>query len=160
MRYNTIIMLFLTLFIEITRCDYEEKMLELNGQSRESRSCATNMFGPYMFQQNTKNYLFKGILGLLIILGFLILLGLMKALLGWFGFVSIGICGLDKLIDLPRPLDYYQEPDLIDKPVQYDIAGWPIHPDTKERTVRAVTKYLILQAVNDFVLIELICFFL
>lgn len=143
---GTIILLIL-LFVQIIKCDdIEEKMLNLNKNahnSRNTRSCVTNMFGPYMLQQNSKNYLLKIILGILILLCILILLGIMKALLGWFGFFKIGMCGLDKLIDLPRPLDYYQETDLIDKPVEYDIAGWPIHPDTKERTVRTVTKLII-----------------
>lgn len=50
--------------------------------------------------------------------------------------------GLDALIDLPRPLDRYQEPALSYRPVEYDLVGWPIHPDTKERSVRTITKYL------------------
>lgn len=42
------------------------------------------------------------------------------------------------LIDLPKPLDAYQEKELRDRPVSYDVVGWPVHPDTGERTVRAL----------------------
>lgn len=44
------------------------------------------------------------------------------------------------LIDLPRPLPYYQEPCLACREVVYDEAGWPVHPDTGERTVKVLTR--------------------
>lgn len=141
MQNSILILIFLTLTIKFINCNYEKKIMEINNVARESRSCATNMFGPYLFQQNSKNYLLRAIFCILIILSILILLGITKAILGWFGFLKIGMFGLDKLIDLPRPLDFYQEPELMYKAVEYDIAGWPIHPDTKDRTVRTITKY-------------------
>lgn len=48
---------------------------------------------------------------------------------------------LGALVDLPRPLDSYQEPELADIPVVYDQTGWPIHPHTGKRSVRALSKY-------------------
>lgn len=49
---------------------------------------------------------------------------------------KVGEFGLGLLVDLPKPLDTYQEKSLQLFPVQYDIAGWPVHPTTKERSVR------------------------
>ncbi|XP_017785285.1 PREDICTED: uncharacterized protein LOC108568606 isoform X1 [Nicrophorus vespilloides] len=69
----------------------------------------------------------------------LLMLGIMKGLLGLYCCPPIGMCGLGALIDLPRPLPYYQEPELIDYPVNYDIIGWPVHPQTGKRTVRAIS---------------------
>ncbi|XP_066154847.1 uncharacterized protein [Euwallacea fornicatus] len=43
---------------------------------------------------------------------------------------------MSMLIDLPKPLDKYQEPELAHRIVCYDALGWPVHPDTGERTVR------------------------
>ncbi|CAG9765601.1 unnamed protein product [Ceutorhynchus assimilis] len=59
---------------------------------------------------------------------------------------SIGICcskkigeyGMPMLMDLPKPLDYYQELELKGRDVCYDVVGWPVHPDTGERTVRVL----------------------
>ncbi|KAF7268057.1 hypothetical protein GWI33_018799 [Rhynchophorus ferrugineus] len=64
------------------------------------------------------------------------LLGLLKGILGIVGFHKLGRWGLEMLIDLPKPLDRYQERDLKHKTVCYDVAGWPVHPETGERTVR------------------------
>lgn len=63
-------------------------------------------------------------------------LGLLKGLLGIFGSKTVGEYGMGMLIDLPKPLDYYQEKELRNRPVCYDVVGWPVHPDTGERTVR------------------------
>lgn len=46
------------------------------------------------------------------------------------------------LVDLPKPLDNYQEKEIAQRPVIYDVGGWPVHPDTKRRTVRALSKYV------------------
>lgn len=54
------------------------------------------------------------------------------------------MCGLALLIDLPRTLEKYQESELAYRPVQYDEAGWPVHPDSKERSVRVLTKYVFI----------------
>lgn len=62
----------------------------------------------------------------------------MKGLLGICGSKKIGQYGMAMLIDLPKPLDAYQEKELRDRPVSYDVVGWPVHPDTGERTVRAL----------------------
>lgn len=69
-----------------------------------------------------------------------IFLGLIKGLLGLFCCAPVGMWGLGVLIDLPRSLDQYQEDEIKDREVIYDVIGWPIHPDTKERSVRALTK--------------------
>lgn len=116
--------------------------MDLVAEKRESRSCPMNIIGPYFDQQNSKNHILHGILIFLGVLSALISLGIAKGLLGWFGATNIGMLGLDKLIDLPRPLDYYQEMDLMYRPVEYDVGGWPIHPDTKDRTVRVITMSL------------------
>jgi len=65
-------------------------------------------------------------------------LGLIKAVIGVCGSRKIGEYGMAMLIDLPKPLDQYREPDLKDRPVCYDVVGWPVHPDTGERTVRTL----------------------
>ncbi|XP_019881309.1 uncharacterized protein LOC109609134 [Aethina tumida] len=80
---------------------------------------------------------------LLIILGtfiFLFLLGFIKGVLGLFVSKKIGSAGLHLLIDLPRNLHEYQEYELKHRCIIYDVAGWPVHPDTRERSVRAMTK--------------------
>lgn len=64
----------------------------------------------------------------------------MKAIIGYFWSKKMGEVGLNLLVDLPKPLDKYQERNLRDYPVEYDIAGWPINPFTKERTVRVLPK--------------------
>lgn len=48
------------------------------------------------------------------------------------------------LVDLPRPLDQYQERELKYKTVRYDVGGWPVHPETGERTVRILNKLVVL----------------
>lgn len=76
----------------------------------------------------------------LMMMGCLVLIGLIKALIGMCCFPAVGMWGLGMLIDLPRPLDQYVEQDLQYLPVVYDIAGWPIHPKTNLRTVRAISR--------------------
>lgn len=64
----------------------------------------------------------------------------MKAIIGHCCSKKLGELGLGLLIDLPKPLDHYQEKSLSGYPVRYDIAGWPVHPITKKRTVRVLPK--------------------
>ncbi|KAG5890211.1 hypothetical protein JTB14_028753 [Gonioctena quinquepunctata] len=65
-------------------------------------------------------------------------LGIMKGLIGMYCSKNIAELGLGMLVDLPKPLDRYQEEEYKDLPVQYDIGGWPINPYTYERTVRVL----------------------
>lgn len=67
-------------------------------------------------------------------------LGLIKALLGYFVSKKVGEFGMGLLVDLPKPLDQYQEKELRQHPVEYDVGGWPIHPVTKKRTVRVLSR--------------------
>lgn len=53
----------------------------------------------------------------------------------------MGSYGLDLLVELPRPLCEYQETVLKGRSVMYDVAGWPIHPDTMKKTVKVLPKY-------------------
>lgn len=61
--------------------------------------------------------------------------GVIKGIIGRFN-RQIGEFGLHLLIDLPKPLDHYNEPELKDRTVVYDVGGWPLHPDDGTRTVR------------------------
>ncbi|CAG4923672.1 unnamed protein product [Colias eurytheme] len=69
----------------------------------------------------------------------LLVLGILKAFLG--------LCcrctsswGLELLFNSPRKLDHYYESSLRRRTLVYDKDGWPVHPDTKQRTVRLVSK--------------------
>ncbi|XP_057655273.1 uncharacterized protein LOC130893304 [Diorhabda carinulata] len=80
---------------------------------------------------------------LLIILGIifvLMFLGLIKGLIGICCSRFIGEMGLSILIDLPKPLDKYSEKEYRNFQVKYDSEGWPVDPNTRERTVRALPK--------------------
>ncbi|XP_049821055.1 uncharacterized protein LOC126265013 [Aethina tumida] len=82
-------------------------------------------------------------LTLIVILGVfftLLLLGFLKGLLGLLISKKIGMAGLHMLIDLPRTMYEYQESKLKHRCIIYDVAGWPVHPDTQERSVRVMTK--------------------
>ncbi|XP_030753337.1 uncharacterized protein LOC115880293 isoform X2 [Sitophilus oryzae] len=46
---------------------------------------------------------------------------------------------MSMLVDLPKPLDEYQEKELKGRTVCYDVAGWPVHPDSGERSVRILS---------------------
>ncbi|XP_046974217.1 uncharacterized protein LOC124540575 [Vanessa cardui] len=69
----------------------------------------------------------------------LLLLGVIKATLGLI-LSCVGSYGLDLLIQTPRKLDQYYEDYLKCRTVVYDEEGWPIHPDTKQRSVRLISK--------------------
>ncbi|XP_060809250.1 uncharacterized protein LOC106136903 [Amyelois transitella] len=73
------------------------------------------------------------------VLTLLFLLGLLKACLGLI-FPSIGTLYLDKIVVFPRMLDRYYEASLADRRVVYDEDGWPVHPNTKERNVRFISR--------------------
>lgn len=67
----------------------------------------------------------------------LLLMGLTKAVIGLCCFVPVGIWGLEMLIGI-RPLKEYYEDELADRDIVYDEDGWPVHPDTHQRTVRII----------------------
>ncbi|KAJ8733949.1 hypothetical protein PYW07_014500 [Mythimna separata] len=69
----------------------------------------------------------------------LLALGLIKALLGLIC-PRIGSWGLDQIIQLPRKIDKYHEPQFRCRKVEYDCAGWPVHPDTGARTCRMYSR--------------------
>ncbi|KAJ8734864.1 hypothetical protein PYW08_014114 [Mythimna loreyi] len=69
----------------------------------------------------------------------LLALGFIKAVVGLL-FPRISSWGLDQMIQVPRKLDAYLEPQLKCRKVEYDNAGWPIHPDTRRRTVRMYSR--------------------
>ncbi|XP_022826060.1 uncharacterized protein LOC111356065 [Spodoptera litura] len=69
----------------------------------------------------------------------LLLLGCIKAILGLI-FSCIGMWGLDQMVQLPRKIDRYYEGNLRCRPVEYDCEGYPIHPDSRERTVRMISR--------------------
>ncbi|XP_045460091.1 uncharacterized protein LOC123670593 [Harmonia axyridis] len=68
-------------------------------------------------------------------------MGVLKGIIGLLYCSCVGSWGLNLLIDLPRPLPNYQEPCLACREVVYDEAGWPVHPDTGERTVKVLTRH-------------------
>ncbi|KAH9634136.1 hypothetical protein HF086_001338 [Spodoptera exigua] len=69
----------------------------------------------------------------------LLLLGCVKAILGLI-FSCIGLWGLDQMVQIPRKIDHYYEKSLKCRPVEYDQDGYPIHPDSKQRTVRMLSR--------------------
>ncbi|KAJ9573992.1 hypothetical protein L9F63_008622, partial [Diploptera punctata] len=79
------------------------------------------------------------ILFLLSLLLTLLLLGLIKGILGLCCFPYVGMWGLDSLVKLPRQIPHYYETELHDRIVIYDCGGYPVHPDTKLRTVRLIS---------------------
>ncbi|CAH2229918.1 jg24527 [Pararge aegeria aegeria] len=80
--------------------------------------------------------LFVTFIGVLIAL---LILGLLKALLG-LACRCVATWGLHRFLETPRKLDHYYERSLRNRRVLYDDEGWPIHPDTKERTVGLVSE--------------------
>ncbi|CAH2006549.1 unnamed protein product [Acanthoscelides obtectus] len=77
-----------------------------------------------------------------IVIFLLLLLGVIKGLLGLFVSKQIGEAGLGLFVDLPTHLNQCQEKELKQRPVVYDVAGWPVNPDTRERNVRLLPKRL------------------
>ncbi|XP_047523485.1 uncharacterized protein LOC125061892 [Pieris napi] len=78
----------------------------------------------------------------IIVIGVLLLLfmfGLLKACIGII-LPCVGLMGMECILKIPRKLDQYYESSLRGRPVVYDKEGWPVHPDTKKRTVRLVSK--------------------
>ncbi|XP_061711308.1 uncharacterized protein LOC133520700 isoform X2 [Cydia pomonella] len=72
------------------------------------------------------------------VIGMLLFLGVLKGLLGlvW---PRAGVWGLDWILEEPKPIDRYREHCLRTRQVVYDTKGWPVHPDTRKRTVRVVS---------------------
>ncbi|XP_063372514.1 uncharacterized protein LOC134660667 [Cydia amplana] len=75
------------------------------------------------------------------VIGMLLFLGVLKGLLGlvW---PRAGVWGLDWILEEPRHIDRYRERSLRARRVVYDTKGWPVHPDTRKRTVRVVSLYV------------------
>ncbi|CAK1548447.1 unnamed protein product [Leptosia nina] len=71
----------------------------------------------------------------------LIIFGIIKAILGLF-LPCVGSWGLEFVLKVPRKLDRYYESSLKCRTVAYDKDGWPVHPDTKKRSVLLVSKYM------------------
>ncbi|XP_065168179.1 uncharacterized protein [Atheta coriaria] len=120
--------------------NFEAKVRHLtNAPSlRDIRSCCQHGGGDDTFVLFSNPTV--GILVLILIIIFiLLLLGLIKGIMGLYCCPPVGMCGLGALIDLPRPLKEYQEEQLVDFPVKYDMIGWPVHPQTNKRTVRALS---------------------
>ncbi|KAF5270226.1 hypothetical protein FQA39_LY08440 [Lamprigera yunnana] len=63
----------------------------------------------------------------------LLMLGFMKGILGIMGCHSIGMFGLDTILDLPIPIRRYYESEIANHPIVYDCEGWPVHPHTYKR---------------------------
>lgn len=66
--------------------------------------------------------------------------GFVKALMG-FLFSCVGSWGLEMLVHMPRKIDHYYERCLKGRDVEYDCDGYPVHPDTRERTIRMISRY-------------------
>ncbi|XP_035430414.2 uncharacterized protein LOC118262875 isoform X3 [Spodoptera frugiperda] len=69
----------------------------------------------------------------------LLLLGCIKAILGLV-FSCIGMWGLDQMVQFPRKIDHYYEESIRCRQVEYDCQGYPVHPDTKMKTVRMLSR--------------------
>ncbi|KAJ8977645.1 hypothetical protein NQ317_003623, partial [Molorchus minor] len=121
----------------------EINQLVFKYKSRNPRYCKSHSqdeLQPFYRKNILENPVFLIFLIFLGILLILMLLGIMKGLIGLLCNKKIGEFGLGLLVDLPKPLDEYQEEELKDREVCYDVGGWPVHPDTKERTVRVLPK--------------------
>ncbi|XP_044731177.1 uncharacterized protein LOC123294147 [Chrysoperla carnea] len=71
-------------------------------------------------------------------MGAVLCLGLLKGILGLL-IPRIGIWGMDKITPHPHVLCEYREKSLNGRCVMHDDSGWPIHPDTFEKTVRVLS---------------------
>lgn len=85
-------------------------------------------------KDNLDRVLFDGYYIVILLTLILLMVGLGKALIG-ICYIPVGIWGLDILIGLQPLLQYYDE-RLKCRIVVYDCEGWPVHPDTYDRTVR------------------------
>ncbi|CAH0722703.1 unnamed protein product, partial [Brenthis ino] len=84
--------------------------------------------------------IFVTMIGILLALLFL---GIIKGFLGLI-LRGGGSWGLHLILQTPRKLERYYESSLRSRRVVYDKEGWPIHPDTKQRDIRLVSKLLCL----------------
>ena len=66
--------------------------------------------------------------------------GVVKGIAGLCCCPAVGLWGLDKLLEQPRRIPHYYEPELVAKTVIYDCGGYPVHPDTRLRTVRTISR--------------------
>ncbi|GBP59679.1 hypothetical protein EVAR_39836_1 [Eumeta japonica] len=71
---------------------------------------------------------------IIVLLLSMILPGVMKAIMGLCS-PAVARWGLDSVVKTPPNIDKYYEPWLKNRPVVRDKDGWPIHPDTKDRSV-------------------------
>ncbi|XP_066259434.1 uncharacterized protein [Euwallacea similis] len=128
------------LFVHLSVCHeikYRERIFK--NQYLNNHTCKhhpNSAFKPFYRKSILENTVYLVFIILFGILFGLMLLGCIKGLLGVFVSKKVGKYGMPMLIDLPKPLDKYQEPELADRTVCYDVVGWPVHPDTGERTVQ------------------------
>ncbi|PSN56043.1 hypothetical protein C0J52_11800 [Blattella germanica] len=66
--------------------------------------------------------------------------GAIKGILGLCCCPLVGAWGLDILVEHPRQIPHYYEEELHGRTVIYDCGGFPVHPDTKLRTVRTISR--------------------
>ncbi|XP_071051145.1 uncharacterized protein [Onthophagus taurus] len=116
--------------------NYEDKIAELLKKNRPIRACEFDSINPICHAGVGMSILISCCAVILV----LIFMGLLKGILGLMFFPKLGMCGMNLLVDLPRPMKKYQEPELAGQPVIYDVAGWPIHPQTGKRSVRPLSK--------------------
>ncbi|XP_050301363.1 uncharacterized protein LOC126739638 [Anthonomus grandis grandis] len=140
LHFSVTVFVSLAFYFCFATCEIDENHQEINKMLlRNSRTCKHRPYSPFepfyrhSIFENTFYLIFIVVLG--IIFG-LMFLGCLKGLMGTFGSKKIGEYGMDALIDLPKPLDRYRETNLKGREVCYDVVGWPVHPDTGERTVR------------------------
>ncbi|XP_048518047.1 uncharacterized protein LOC109537197 isoform X2 [Dendroctonus ponderosae] len=71
-------------------------------------------------------------------------MGVIKAAVGCC-VLPIGLWGLDRILELPKKLNQYYEPELKQEKVIYDEEGWAIHPETgkKVNNVAPPTQFAI-----------------
>lgn len=120
-----------------TNAGFEEKV-EILLHRRQIRECEVEG-GKGLFHLKIGMTILLCCIGILLLL---ISLGIVKGLLGLFVSPKIGMFGMNVLIDLPRPMKHYYELELAGLEVVYDIVGWPVHPQTGQRTVRPVSTYV------------------
>ncbi|XP_031327543.1 uncharacterized protein LOC116158836 isoform X1 [Photinus pyralis] len=128
--------LYFFLYLVIMAQDSNSSLLSFQRNEREeTKNC------PVPDKSSLK--ISSSLLGKLMLLSALmclIILGIIKGILGLCCCAPVGMWSLGALIDLPRPIDSYQEGELAHIPVVYDQTGWPVHPETGQRTVRALPK--------------------
>lgn len=70
------------------------------------------------------------------ILLILLILGLAKAIIGFICCSEVGAWGIDMIRSKPKPMTEYLEEKFKSRVVKYNTRGYPVHPDTRKRTIR------------------------